>query len=232
MIRLRRSEDRGHLDYGWLDTRHSFSFGGYRDPAHMGFRSLRVINDDRVRPGAGFPTHPHENMEILTYVLEGALEHEDSMGNGSVIRAGEVQRMNAGRGITHSEFNHSKDADVHLLQIWIRPYVTGNEPEYDQRDLSDFDRQDRLAVIASADGAEGSIRIHQDARVLSGVFAAGAEAEHALEPGRHAWVHVAAGEVEVNGEVLAAGDGAALSDEARLRLRARSAADVLVFDLA
>jgi redox-sensitive bicupin YhaK (pirin superfamily) len=231
MLTLRPSGERGHAEHGWLESFHTFSFAGYRDPAHMGFRVLRVINEDRVQPARGFETHSHRDMEILTYVLEGALEHEDSLGNGSVIRPGEVQRMSAGSGITHSEFNHSDRELVHLLQIWILPEREGIEPGYEQKRFPEAERTGRLRLVASPDGRQGSLRIHQDASLHAGLLATGDSVRHALEAGRHAWVQVARGEVEVNGAKLAAGDGAALSDERHVEIAARSPSEVLLFDL-
>ncbi len=234
MLTIRRSEDRGHFDHGWLDTRHTFSFADYHDPAHMGFRALRVVNEDRVRPGKGFGTHPHRDMEILSYVLEGALEHRDSMGNGSVVRPGEVQRMTAGTGVTHSEFNPSREEPLHFLQIWIVPERRGLAPGYEQKRFSPEERRGRLRLVASPDGADGSVRLHQDARVHAALLARGAEATHRLAPGRHAWVQVARGEVSIAGERLRAGDGASTSDAGELALRGEGdgEAEVLVFDLA
>lgn len=231
MITIRKADARGRYDHGWLDTRHTFSFADYHDPRHMGFRDLRVVNEDRVVPGEGFGTHPHRDMEILTYVLEGALAHRDSLGNGSTIRPGEVQRMSAGTGVRHSEYNASRDAPVHFLQIWIRPDRAGHAPSYEQRAFPAAERRGGLRLLASPDGADGSLTIHQDVRVLGALLAAGQEATLALAPGRHAWVQVAGGEVDVNGTSLAAGDGAALSDEPQVSLRARADAEVLVFDL-
>lgn len=231
MIRLRPAHERGHANHGWLDTHHSFSFAGYYDARHNGFRHLRVINDDRVAPGAGFPTHPHQDMEILTYVLEGAVEHADSMGNGSVIRVGEFQRMNAGRGVTHSEFNPSATEPLHLLQIWILPSVRGNVPEYDQKLFPEEARRNRLCLVASPTGEAGSFRIYQDARLWNVLLDAGARVEHAVEAGRHLWVQVARGRVSLGEVTLGEGDGAALSDEPRLVLQATEDADVLVFDM-
>ena len=231
MMTLRRAEERGHLDHGWLDARHSFSFGHYVDPAHMGFRVLRVINEDRVQPGQGFGTHPHDNMEILTWVLEGALEHKDSMGNGSVIRPGEIQRMTAGTGVTHSEFNPSETEGTHLLQIWILPAERGLEPSWEQRRFEDAELAEGLRLVASGNPADDAVHIHQDARVYVGRLGAGDPATLELGPGRHVWVQVARGSLEVQGEALSAGDGAALSDEERLTLRGLDDAEVLVFDL-
>ena len=231
MINIRPAAERGHFNHGWLDTWHTFSFADYHDPEHMGFRALRVINDDRVAPGQGFGTHPHRDMEIVTYVLEGALQHKDSMGTGSVIRPGDVQRMSAGTGVTHSEFNASKTEPVHLLQIWLLPSARGLEPSYEQKTFSDGDKRGKLRLVASPDGREGSVTIHSDAVVYAGLFASGERAELPLSPKRHAWVHVAKGRARVNGQPLEAGDGAALSNEATLSLEGVDGAEVLVFDL-
>src|SRR5947209_6577665 len=195
MITLHPASERGTTDFGWLDSRHTFSFGDYYDPAHMGFRALRVINDDRVEAGAGFPTHPHRDMEIVTYVLEGAIEHKDSMGNGSIITAGEVQRMSAGTGVTHSEFNHSKKDGLHFLQIWILPEKRDLEPGYEQKKFEKKDLEGRLRLVVSRDGREGSVRLNQDAAIYSGILAKGTKLEHSIPKGRHAWVHVARGSV-------------------------------------
>ncbi len=234
MITVRRAQDRGHFDHGWLDTRHTFSFAGYHDPAHMGFRSLRVVNEDRVEPGQGFDTHGHRDMEILSYVLSGELAHRDSSGGGGVLRPGEVQRMSAGTGIRHSEFNGSPVAPVHFLQIWLLPDRPGHRPSYEQKAFPAEGRRGTLRLVAAPDGAEGATVIHQDARVYAALLADGRTAELPLAPGRHAWVQVARGAVEVNGTRLEAGDGAALSDEARVALTGRGAeeAELLVFDLA
>jgi redox-sensitive bicupin YhaK (pirin superfamily) len=232
MIRLRRAGDRGHADHGWLDTWHTFSFADYHDPEQMGFRALRVINDDVVAPGGGFGTHPHRDMEIVTYVLEGALAHKDSMGNASSIVPGEVQRMSAGTGVLHSEFNHSKTDRVHLLQIWLLPDRGGIEPSYEQTFFPDEEKLGRLRLVASPDGADGSVTIHQDARLYATLLEPGQEVAHDLAPGRHAWVHVARGRASLNGHALAAGDGAAVSAEERLVLRGEGRAEVLLFDLA
>ena len=232
MIRLRRSEDRGHANHGWLDSYHTFSFANYYDPAHMGFRSLRVINEDRVSPAQGFGTHPHRDMEILSYVLEGSLSHKDSMGNGSVIQPGDVQRMTAGTGVTHSEFNGSRKDGVHFLQIWIAPEERGITPGYEQKNFSDEDKQGRLRLIASRDGRDGSVTIHQDASVFAGLLADGEETRHALADGRHAYVHVAKGEVKLGETVLHAGDGAAISGEKELVFSGHGKGEVLLFDLA
>ena len=232
MLTIRPSEARGHVEFGWLDTRHSFSFGHYHDPAHMGFRALRVINEDRVDPGAGFDPHPHRDMEILTYVLSGALEHQDSMGNGSVIRPGDVQRMTAGTGVVHSEQNASATEPVHLLQIWLLPARTGLAPGYEQKAFPEAERRGRLRPLASADGREGSVTVHQDVTLYSALLGAGESVRHALDPGRHAWVQVARGAVSVNGETVRAGDGVALSNERSLALEASEDAELLLFDLA
>lgn len=232
MISIRKAGERGHFNFGWLDTYHTFSFGNYYDPRFMGFRSLRVINEDWVEPGHGFPTHPHRDMEIITYVLEGGLSHRDSMGTGSVIRPGEVQRMSAGTGVTHSEFNHSDEEPVHLLQIWLMPAEQGIRPGYEQKAFAADEKRGRLRVVASPDGRDGSVTIHQDAAVYATLLDAGQEVAHALRPGRHAWVHVARGAVEVNGRRLDTSDGAALSGEEEIRLAGVEPAEVLLFDLA
>jgi redox-sensitive bicupin YhaK (pirin superfamily) len=232
MVSVRPSAERGRSELGWLSSRHTFSFADYRDPRHMGFRSLRVINEDRVQPGAGFPTHGHHDMEIVTYVVEGALEHEDSMGNGSVIRPGEVQRMTAGTGVTHSEYNPSRTEPVHFLQIWILPERQGLAPGYEQRAFPAAELQGRLRVVASRDGRDGAVTVHQDARLFAARLAPGEEIVHALAPGRHAWVQVVRGELALDGTALAAGDGAAVSDTARLALSARASSELLLFDLA
>ena len=232
MIRLRKAKDRGHADHGWLDTWHTFSFADYYDPEQMGFRALRVINDDVVAPGRGFGTHPHRDMEIVTYVLEGALAHKDSMGNASTIVPGEVQRMSAGTGVLHSEFNHSRTDPVHLLQIWLLPDRNGLAPSYEQTFFPDEEKRGRLRLVASPDAADGSVRIHQDARLYATLLATGEEVTHALAPGRHAWVHVARGKASLNGQPLEAGDGAAVSAEEQLTLRGDGHAEVLLFDLA
>lgn len=232
MMKLRRADERGHANHGWLDTHHTFSFAQYYDKNHMGFRSLRVLNDDRVQPGQGFGSHPHRDMEIITYVLEGALAHKDSAGGGSVIRPGDVQRMSAGSGVIHSEFNHSDTEPVHFLQIWIEPDTLGIEPGYEQKSFTDEDKRGRLRLIASPDARDGSLTIRQDALVYATVLGKGDEVGADLAAGRHAWVHVARGTVTVNGELLAGGDGAAVSEESRLTLAGVDGAEVLVFDLA
>lgn len=230
-LTLRRAGERGHLNFGWLDTSHTFSFGSYHDPRHMGFRVLRVINEDRVIPGQGFPTHPHRDMEIITYVLEGALEHRDSMGNGSVIRPGEVQRMSAGTGVTHSEYNASRSEGVHFLQIWILPEARGLEPGYEQKAFSAEEKRGKLRLVASRDGAEGSVKLNQDAKLYATLLEQGEELSFTIEPGRHAWVHVARGKAQLNGRAMAAGDGASASGEGRLLLRGEQGAEILLFDL-
>jgi len=232
MLTLRKNTDRGHANHGWLDTWHTFSFADYHDPEHMGFSDLRVINDDRVQPGQGFGTHGHRDMEIITYVLDGALEHKDSMGNGSVIRPGNVQRMSAGRGVRHSEFNASRTDAVHLLQIWIEPNVTGIEPGYEEKNFSDDEKRGRLRLIASSDGRDGSVTIHQDARVYAALLDGADTVTHALATGRRAYVHVARGAVTVNGQQLVGGDGARISKENSIVLSDASKAEVLLFDLA
>jgi hypothetical protein len=232
MVSVRPSAERGVAQLDWLDSRHTFSFDQYYDPRHMGFRSLRVINEDHVAPGKGFPTHPHRDMEILTYVLEGTLQHQDSMGNGSIIRPGEVQRMSAGTGITHSEYNPSGDEAVHLLQIWILPEQKGIEPSYEQRDYAERLAGGELLRVASGRGAAGAVVIRQDAEMLAARMKKGARAGHALAPGRHAWIQVARGTIEVNGVKLDAGDGAAISGERTAGISAWTDCEVLLFDLA
>jgi quercetin 2,3-dioxygenase len=231
MIAIRRSADRGFADHGWLKSFHSFSFADYYDPRFMGFSRLRVINEDRVAPGSGFGSHGHRDMEIISYVLDGELAHKDSLGNGSVIRPGDVQRMSAGTGVRHSEFNHAADRETHFLQIWIEPNVTGIAPSYEEKNFGAADRRGRLRLIASPDGADGSVKIHQDARLSVGLFDGAERAERPIEPGRKAYVHVARGAIEVNGRPLAAGDAAMLTDEPRLALERGRTAEVLVFDL-
>jgi redox-sensitive bicupin YhaK (pirin superfamily) len=230
-IMVRRAGERGHADHGWLDTWHTFSFADYYDPRFMGFRVLRVINEDFVAPGRGFPTHGHRDMEIITYVLEGALEHRDSLGTGSVIRPGEVQRMSAGTGVRHSEANPSSTDPLHLLQIWIEPATTGIAPGYEQRAFADADRRGRLRLVAGPDGAEGSVTIHQDARVYATVLGAGDKVTHRLAPGRYGWLHVARGALALNGQRLGAGDGAAIGEESALTLTGETASEALLFDL-
>jgi redox-sensitive bicupin YhaK (pirin superfamily) len=231
MLTLRRARERGFADHGWLQSYHSFSFAGYHDPAHMGFGPLRVINEDRVAPGQGFGTHGHRDMEIISYVLDGELAHRDSMGNGSVIRPGDVQRMSAGSGVQHSEFNHSASRTTHFLQVWIEPDVRGVPPGYEERHFRAEDKRGRLRLVASPDGADGSVTIHQDARFYVGLFDGAEAASLALGPGRRAYVHVARGSLHLDGERLGTGDAAKLTDAARLRLDRGEAAEVLVFDL-
>ncbi len=232
MITLRPSHERGHANHGWLDTYHTFSFADYYDPRHMGFRHLRVINEDRVQPGAGFDPHSHRDMEILTYVLEGALEHRDSMGNGSVIRPGEVQRMSAGTGISHSEYNYSKAEPVHLLQIWIVPEQRGLKPGYEQRSFKIQEERGTLRLIAARDGRGGAVTVHQDIDLFVALLDRGERVVHRLKSGRHAWVQVARGAVMINGLPLKAGDGAAVSEEDALRISADDNSELLLFDLA
>lgn len=231
MIQIRSASSRGHTDLGWLQSAHSFSFGDYQDPRHMGLSNLRVINDDRVAPGRGFATHGHTDMEIVSYVLDGALEHKDSLGNGSVIRPGDVQRMSAGSGVRHSELNPSPEQPVHFLQIWLIPNRQGGDPEYSQRHFSESERRGQLRLLVSPDGRDGSIATYQDALLYGTLLGAGAAVTHAPGPDRRTYVHVARGRVDLNGTELAAGDGAALSDEPEVRLTGVEAAEVLLFDL-
>ncbi len=232
-LTIRRAADRGRFDHGWLDTRHTFSFADYHDPEHMGFRALRVINEDRVKPKNGFGTHGHRDMEILSYVLEGALAHQDSTGTAGTIVPGDVQRMSAGTGVRHSEQNGSATEPVHFLQIWIMPDAPGHAPSYEQKRFDDADKRGRLRLIASPEGADGSVTIHADARVYATVLEAGGKVVHAVKPGRHAWVQVARGKVTVNGEALAAGDGASTSDAGELVIAGgEGGGEALVFDLA
>ncbi|EHR71898.1 Pirin-related protein [Burkholderiales bacterium JOSHI_001] len=232
MITLRRSADRGFADHGWLKSFHSFSFADYVDPAHMGFGNLRVINEDRVAPGTGFGTHGHRDMEIVSYVLEGALAHKDSMGNSSAIRPGEVQRMSAGTGVMHSEFNHAQDATTHFLQIWLLPDARGIPPGYEQKMFADADKRGRLKLVASPDGREGSVRLHADAGLYAGLFDGSETGELSLPAGRLGYVYLARGTLTVNGQALGAGDALLLRDERQVRLEAGTGAEVLVFDLA
>jgi redox-sensitive bicupin YhaK (pirin superfamily) len=232
MITLRKANERGHADHGWLNTYHTFSFAGYHDPNHVHFRTLRVINEDRVAPGAGFGTHPHNDMEIVTYVLDGALEHRDSMGNGGVIHAGEVQRMSAGTGVTHSEYNHSSDEQVHFLQIWIFPDRKGIEPSYEQKSFSEADRTNRLRLIVSPAGTDGSMNIHQDVKLYASILEPGSTVTHQLAPDRHAWLQLTSGALTLNGQTIHAGDGAAVSEEQQLEINATDRAEFLLFDLA
>jgi len=232
MLIVRKSDERGTADLGWLYSRHTFSFSDYYDPQHMGFGPLRVINEDRVSPGQGFGTHGHQDMEIISYVLEGALEHKDSIGTGSVIRPGDVQVMSAGTGIRHSEFNHSKTEPVHFLQIWIVPDREGIAPRYDQKRFPDNEKRGRLRLVGSSDGRDGSIVIHQDVQFFAAVLNTGEQVTHALPAGRRAWLQVVRGAVETNGQRIDAGDSAAVDEEAALTVTARNDdAEILVFDL-
>lgn len=232
MITIRKASERGHANHGWLDSHHTFSFADYYDPAHMGFRSLRVINDDRVKGGRGFGSHPHRDMEIISYVLDGELGHKDSMGTGSVIRPGDVQRMSAGTGVLHSEMNPSPTRPVHFLQIWLMPERRGLPPQYEQKRFELEEKRGRLRLVASRDGRQDSVTVNQDVDLYAGVFEPGEGARLELRPGRHAWIQVARGEVTVNGETLHQGDGAAVSDEAALDIASTADAEILVFDLA
>jgi redox-sensitive bicupin YhaK (pirin superfamily) len=231
MITIRKAEERGHFDFGWLNTYHTFSFGEYYDPRNMGFRTLRVINEDYVHPGRGFPTHGHRDMEIITYVLEGGLAHKDSMGNGSIIRPGDVQRMSAGTGVRHSEANPSPSESVHLLQIWIMPDEMNVEPSYEQKRFEDEEKRGRLCLVASPDSSENSVTIHQDARLYASLLDSSQRVVHELKPNRHAWVQVARGAIEVNGQSLKQGDGAAISEERELTITGTEPSEVLLFDL-
>src|SRR6185503_4635455 len=232
MITIRKSEDRGHFNFGWLDTYHTFSFDQYFNPAHSHFRKLRVINEDRVAPGQGFPTHSHADMEIITYILSGALEHRDSMGNGSVIRPGDVQRMSAGTGVSHSEYNPSESEAVHLLQIWIFPRARNLPSGYEQKAFTEEERLGRLRLVASEDGRDGSVTIQQDARLYAAILEPGAIVKHQLAEDRYAWAQVARGNLKLNGVAMNQGDGAAVRDETALQLVADDKAEVLLFDLA
>ncbi len=234
MIQLRRSSERGHFNHGWLNTFHTFSFADYYDPAFTSFRALRVINEDWVKPGMGFGMHGHRDMEIITYVLEGELAHRDSMGNGSSIRPGEVQRMSAGTGVRHSEFNHSKKDWVHLLQIWLLPEQEGIAPSYEQKTFSEAEKQGHLRLIASADAADGSVKIHQDTKVYAALLEKDEKAEHKFAPGRYGYLQVARGSVNLNGQTLNSGDGAAIAKEDAIQLSAANGekSEVILFDLA
>ena len=232
MITQRRSTERGYADHGWLKSFHSFSFAGYHDPAHMGFGNLRVINEDRVAAGRGFGTHGHRDMEIISYVLSGELAHKDSMGNVKGIPPGDVQRMSAGTGVQHSEFNHAEGQTTHFLQIWIEPNVTGIPPSYEQKTFSDSDKRGKLRLVASGDGAQGSVTVHADAKLYAGLFDGPESAELPLDAMRKTYVHLVSGELEVNGQLLRTGDAARLEGESRLQLSGGKAAEVLVFDLA
>jgi quercetin 2,3-dioxygenase len=232
MIEIRKSKERGYADHGWLRSYHSFSFADYYDPEHMGFGHLRVINEDRIQPGTGFGTHGHRDMEIISYVLEGALAHKDSMGNGSTIVPGDVQRMSAGKGVQHSEFNHSADAVTHFLQIWIEPDVTGIPPSYEQKHFDNASKKGKLRLVASPDGREGSVRIHQDACLYAGLLDRADRATHAMAPGRRAYIYVARGELTLNGQAMEAGDAAKATGPAEIVLENGKEAEVLLFDLA
>jgi redox-sensitive bicupin YhaK (pirin superfamily) len=232
MITIRRSDERGYADHGWLRSYHSFSFADYYDPAHMGFGNLRVINEDRIAPGTGFGTHGHRDMEIVSYVLDGALAHKDNMGNGATITPGEVQRMTAGTGVLHSEYNHAAERETHFLQIWILPSDRGIRPGYEQKRFDDADKRGRLRLVAAPDGHDGAVTLHADAAIHAGLFDGTEAATLPLRPGRLGYVHVARGEVEVNGQALKAGDAALLRDEAEVSIAHGRGAEVLVFDLA
>ena len=231
MLQIRHSEERGAANHGWLNSHHSFSFGSYHDPKHMGFGPLLVINEDRVTPGQGFGTHGHRDMEIISYVLDGALEHKDSMGTGSVLHYGDVQRMSAGNGVRHSEFNHSATDGLHFLQIWIQPNVTGIPPSYEEKHFTPESKRGKLRLIASGDGRQGSVLIHQDAAIYASILQEGEQAEHALDEGRIAYVHLIRGSLVVNGTPLKAGDALKLTQEAAVTLTQAEDAEVLVFDL-
>jgi len=231
MLTVRKAEDRGHANHGWLDTHHTFSFADYYNPNFMGFGALRVINDDRVAPGRGFPPHSHRDMEIVTYVLEGALRHQDSMGNGSIIKPGEVQRMSAGTGVTHSEYNASDKEPVHFLQIWILPRRAGLAPGYEQKFFADDEKLERLRLVASPDGADGSVRIQQDARMFAAILKGGKPVIHDFDPGRLGWLHVARGSAEVNGTPLKEGDGVAIRGTEHLSISSQRGGEILLFDL-
>ncbi len=231
MITVRRASERGHARHGWLESHHTFSFADYHDPQHMGFRALRVINEDRVQPGAGFGTHSHRDMEIVTCVLDGVLEHKDSLGNGSLIRPGEVQRMTAGTGVTHSEYNHSADEVVHFLQIWILPERAGLEPSYEQKHFSEPERLNALCLIASRHGVDGSIRVHQDASLYSSILEMGRSVSHQPAPDRLLWLQLTRGAVTVLGQSLVQGDGAAISRDELVEIRAEQQSELLLFDL-
>ena len=231
MIRIRRAAQRGHADHGWLNAYHTFSFAGFHDPSYMGFRSLRVMNEDRIQPGKGFGTHPHQDMEIVTYVLEGAIEHKDSMGNGSVLRPGEFQRMSAGTGIEHSEFNPSDTEMLHLYQIWLLPERRGIEPSYEQKRFASEELTNRLRLVASPAGNDGSLTIYQDVRIFLAQLEGSASVTHALSPNRHAWLQVLRGNAELNGIHLKTSDGVAVSNEFQLEIVADSDCEVMLFDL-
>jgi quercetin 2,3-dioxygenase len=231
MMTIRKAADRGHANHGWLDSHHTFSFADYYDPDHMGFRALRVINDDRVKGGQGFGAHPHRDMEIISYVLEGGLAHKDSTGTDGVIRPGDVQRMSAGTGVVHSEYNASKTDTVHFLQIWLLPEKRGIQPGYEQKTFGETDKRGKLRLVASRDASDGSLAIHTDAKVYAGLFDKGESAKLELAPGRHAWLQVARGKVKVNGQELSDGDGVAVSDERTISIEGVSDGEVVAFDL-
>lgn len=231
MLKVRKSSERGGANFGWLNSQHTFSFGHYQDPAHMGVGPLRVINEDRVQAGRGFESHGHKNMEIISYVLDGALEHKDSMGNGSVLRYGDVQRMSAGSGVVHSEFNHSKTEPVHFLQIWIMPNTANDAPGYEEKHFDTASKQGRLRLVASPDGREGSVSLRQEASIYAAILDGADEVEHAIAPGRQLYVHVIRGSVKVNGIELSGGDAAHVDKEASVRLSEAKDSEVLVFDL-
>ncbi|MFN4361559.1 MAG: pirin family protein [Hylemonella sp.] len=232
MLNIRKSQDRGYADHGWLKSFHSFSFAGYYDPEHMGWGNLRVINEDRIAPGTGFGTHGHRDMEIISYVLSGELAHKDSMGNGKAIPPGDVQRMSAGRGVMHSEYNHAPQDTTHFLQIWIEPNVRGIPSSYEQKSFAEAEKRGSLRLVASPDAAQGSVKLHADARLYAGLFNGEESARLPLDPARKAYVHLVRGELEVNGRKLSGGDAALLADEDRIELKAGRDAEVLVFDLA
>ncbi len=232
MIQIRKANERGKVNMGWLDSKHTFSFGHYFDPEYMGFGNLRVINEDRVQPGKGFGTHSHEDMEIISYVIDGGLEHKDSMGNGSVIRPGDVQRMTAGTGVQHSEFNHSGEDLVHFLQIWILPEEKGLEPGYEEKHYPNEDKQNRLRLVGSRDARDGSVKIHQDVDLYASVLSEGTELTHVFAEGRHGWLQVVRGSLELEGTMLEAGDGAAISAADSVTLKATDDVEILLFDMA
>ncbi len=231
-LTIRRSEDRGHANHGWLDSYHTFSFANYYDPAHMGFRALRVINQDRVKGGMGFGTHPHRDMEIISYIVEGALEHKDSMGNGAVMQAGEVQRISGGTGIAHSEYNHSRTDLVHFLQIWLLPEKKNLEPSYAQKSFSTEEKLNQLCLILSPDGRDGSITVHQDANIYATILESEHQLTYEVPENRYAWIQVAQGSAILNGQLLNAGDGVAISEAGQLILVGKNRAEILIFDLA
>jgi len=232
MLQFRKADQRGHADHGWLNTFHTFSFAGYHDPQHMGFRSLRVMNEDRVAPSEGFGTHSHQNMEIISYVLSGSLEHKDSMGNGEVLRPGEFQRISAGSGITHSEFNPSSTEPVHFYQIWLLPNVSNSDPSYEQKEFTDTEKIGRLRLVASPKGRDGSLSIHQDANVYLSLVSHADEIVYSLQPGRHAWLQVLSGQLMVNDYSLSTSDGVAISDEPTITSKGTEDSEFMLFDLA